>query len=110
MTRQGSEQLWRKRLDECAKSGKTVVYWCYLNNVSVHQYYYWKRRLAVASSQPTAHQQFMPVALLEAAAAPAAPAVTGVTVHLAGAKIELATGFDPAALRAVVVALSALPC
>ena len=53
MTKQGSEQLWRKRLDECAKSGKTVVYWCYLNNVSVHQYYYWKRRLAVAQPQAT---------------------------------------------------------
>ncbi len=108
MTKLGSEQLWRKRLDECAKSGKTVVYWCYLNNVSVHQYYYWKRRLAVAPPQATQKPEFLPVQVVEAA--PLAAATTGVTVHLAGTKIELATGFDPATLRAVVEALAAIPC
>jgi hypothetical protein len=108
MTRQGSEQLWRKRLDDCANSGKTVVYWCHRNNVSVHQYYYWKRRLAIAPPQPTAPTEFLPVELVEAAPLPAA--ITGVTLRLAGTQIELAHGFDPATLQAVVVALSALPC
>lgn len=108
MTRQGSEQLWRKRLDDCAKSGKTVVYWCHLNHVSVHQYYYWKRRLAAQTTQSTDRPEFMPVELVEALPLPAA--TTGVTLRLAGTQIELAHGFDPATLQAVVVALSALPC
>jgi transposase len=108
MAQLGSTQLWRRRLDDCAKSGKTVVYWCYLNNVSVPKYYYWKRKLAAQPTQAAPGPEFIPVALVEAAPPP--PADTGVTVHLAGAKIELTSGFDPATLRAVVVALSALPC
>lgn len=108
MTRQGSELLWRKRLDDCANSGKTVVYWCHLNHVSVHQYYYWKRRLALAPPPPAAMPEFVPVDVVETAPNPVA--ATGVTVRIAGAAIELAPGFDPATLRAVVVALSAIPC
>jgi hypothetical protein len=108
MSRQGLAELWRKRLDDCAKSGRSVVDWCGYNHVTVPQYYYWKRRLAVASSQPTKKQEFLPVEVVETA--PVCAAATGVTVRIAGAAIELTPGFDPATLRAVVVALSALPC
>ena len=107
MSRQGLAELWRKRLDECAKSGKAVVYWCHLNKVSVHQYYYWKRRLAVEPLQARAKQQFIPVALVETAPIPT-PA--RITLRIAGAAIDVTPGFDPVTLRAVVVALSALPC
>ena len=108
MTRQGLPQLWRKRLDDCAKSGRSVIDWCGYNKVSVPQYYYWKRRLAVEPTQPAHKQEFLPVELVETA--PIGPAATGVTVRLAGAQIELTPDFDPATLRAVVVALSALSC
>jgi hypothetical protein len=107
MAKLGSTQLWRKRLDDCAKSGKTVVYWCYLNQVSVPQYYYWKRKLAAQPTETAPRPEFIPVELGEKAPSPAA---TGVTVCIAGAAIQLAPDFDPATLRAVVVALSALPC
>jgi hypothetical protein len=108
MSKQGLVELWRKRLDDCAKSGRSVVDWCGYNHVTVPQYYYWKRRLAVAQPQAPQQPEFLPVQVVETTPLPAA--TTGVTVHLAGAKIELATGFDPATLRAVVVALSAISC
>jgi hypothetical protein len=107
MTRQGLAELWRKRLDECAQSGESVVYWCYLNKVEPHQYYYWKRRLANIPTQPPATQAFLPVEIVQDApcSAPAA-----LTLRIAGATIDVTPGFDPATLRAIVVALSALPC
>ncbi len=104
MTRQELAQEWRQRLDDFAQSGETVADWCYFNHVSVHQYYYWKRRLAATPAPP----QFLPVALSDTVPAPTA--ATGVTVRLAGAAIELTHDFDPQTLRAVGVALSGLPC
>jgi hypothetical protein len=108
MTREELAQEWRERLEDFAQANTTVADWCYFNHVSVHQYYYWRRRLADTPPQATQQQEFLPVEVIETA--PPIAAATGVTVRIAGAAIELTVGFDPATLRAVVVALSALAC
>jgi hypothetical protein len=109
MSRQGLAELWRKRLDDCAQSGRSVVDWCYYNKVTVPQYYYWKRRLAAEPPQPTHPQEFIPLDILPTAQTP--PAVpAGVTVRIAGATIDVTPGFDPDLLRAVVGALAAISC
>jgi hypothetical protein len=108
MTREDLAQEWRERLDDFAQSNSTVVDWCYFNHVSVHQYYYWRRRLADNLPQATQKQGFLPVEVVETAPLPAV--TTGVTVRIAGAAIELAPGFDPATLCAVVAALATLSC
>ena len=108
MTRAELAQEWRERLEDFAQANATVADWCYFNHVSVHQYYYWRRRLADNPPQAAQKPEFIPVEVVETAPPPAT--ATGVTVHIAGAAIELTPGFDPATLRAVVVALSALPC
>ena len=116
MSKADLAQTWRQRLNECAHSGKSVVDWCYFNQVSVHQYYYWKRRLtdprpqaaAVSVGYSAAPPQWLPVAVEPAAPISATP--TGVSVRLGRVSIEVSADFDPTTLRAVVVALSALPC
>jgi hypothetical protein len=108
MSKPDLAQTWRQRLDECAKSGQSVVDWCYFNQVSVHQYYYWKRRLGSSPPQATAPPQWLPVEVVDTAPISAAP--TGVSVRLGAATIEVSASFDPATLRAVVSALSGLPC
>jgi hypothetical protein len=104
MSREDLAQEWRERLEDFAQAQTTITEWCFYHRIPVHPFHYWKRRLA---SQPTDGPQFLPVHLVEAAPTPAA---TGVTGRIAGATIELTPGFDPDILRAVVVALSALPC
>lgn len=64
-------------------------------------------RLIGIRTQPTAKPEFIPVALLETATI-LTPAV--ITLRIAGAAIDVTPGFDPATLRAVVVALGAIPC
>ena len=108
MSKADLAQQWRQRLDECANSGRSVVDWCYFNQVSVHQYYYWKRRLGAPPPQATAPPQWIPVEVV--ATEPIRTASTGVSVRLGAATIEVSAGFDAATLRAVVVALLALPC
>ena len=108
MTRQELAQEWRERLDDFAQSGRSVVDWCYFNQVSVHQYYYWKRRFAAETAPSSPKDGWIPVEIVEKPAS--SPAATGVTVHIAGAAIQLTAGFDPATLRAVVLALAAIPC
>lgn len=108
MTREGLAELWRERLDDYAESGGTVHEWCRFNSVSEHRYYYWKRRLAAVPPQPSVNQTWMAVNVVDPTPVPLTSG--GVTVRIAGAAIELAPGFDPGMLRAVVTALAAIPC
>ena len=109
MSRKELAHQWQQRLHDCAQSGRSVVDWCYYNKVTVPQYYYWKRRLAAQAPASPTTTALVPVALLETDP-PLAPSATGVSLRLAGTTIEVAHDFDPATLRAVVVALSSLPC
>ena len=100
-------QEWRQRLDDFAASEMTVQDWCDFNRVTPDRYYYWRRRLANEQTQP--HTPcFVPVDLAETPAAPSPS--SAITVRLAGAEIDVRTGFDPALLRAVVAALATSPC
>jgi len=105
--REALAQEWRERLDDFAESEMTVQDWCDFNRLSIHQYYYWRRRLA-ANSQPSASPDFLALDLVHSAPIPTAPG--GVTIRIAGAAIEVTTGFDPAMLRAVVGALATPSC
>ena len=112
----GTVQLWRKLLASVVPGEMTVRQWCEGQGVSLHQYYYWRRRvtaLAEAKTQeahpPTAGKHaWLPVEIAEPTAAPVAP--SRLTVCIAGAAIDVAPGFDPSLLRAVVEALGAQPC
>ena len=108
MTRNALAQEWRDRLDDFAESEMTLQRWCDFNSVSVYQYYYWRRRLASAEPQESAGPHFLAVHIVEAPTLPTPPG--GVTIRIAGAAIEVSTGFDPGILRAVVGALAAQPC
>lgn len=104
-------QSWRERLEDFAQSEMTVQGWCDFNRISLHQYYYWRRKLLRidGASPPSPPTSWMPVDLL----APAAPADFPSTITLrialgtAGAEIDIRSGFRADLLRAVVRALGA---
>ena len=126
MNNPGLEQEWRERLQDYAQAEMTVEEWCHVNRVSIHQYYYWRRRLAapptrallpkganspsngVHSRPNSIHSRWQAVEILESAQ----PSATkgGLSVHIGGATIPVETGFDPQLLRAVVLALATPPC
>jgi hypothetical protein len=108
MSRDQLAQQWRQRLHEFEQENTTIVDFCFRHRIPQHRFFYWKRRLAAEPSHTTATRPaFVAVDLSDNASK---PAQTGVSLRLAGATIDLTQDFDPATLRAVVVALSGLPC
>jgi hypothetical protein len=121
MDRTGSIGLWRRLLSSVVPGAMTVRQWCDEQGVTLHQYYYWRRRVAAVADEKTAEgrpssprvQSWLAVEVLEPAPIPAP--CGGVTVRVTlegypGAAIELQPGFDPTMLRAVVHALVVGPC
>ena len=99
---------WRERLEDFAQSEMTVREWCEFNRVSLHQYYYWRRRLSQPSAKTATTPRWQTVEILDNLQPPTPKA--RLNLHIAGAAIEVSPGFDPALLRAVVSALATQPC
>ena len=108
MSRNELAQEWKQRLAEFEQANTSVVDFCFRNRIPQHQFFYWKRRLAAPQSPPSADAPTF--VALDLRHRTLDPAPTGVTLRLAGATIDLTQDFDPATLRAVVIALSGLPC
>lgn len=100
------DDLWRQRLADLSQSGLSVRQWCEHNGVSKSTYGYWRRKLAEANSTQSEGRGWITVA--HDRSAPTAS--RGLTVRIAGAAIDVETGFDPSLLRAVVLALGNERC
>ena len=106
MANDGLSDLWCKRLNDFARSGLSVRKWCEENGVTECQHTYWRRKLAAADAANTIGAGWLPVAITEALPLSiASTAPVGLTIRIGVAQIDLAPGFDPALLRAVVAAL-----
>ena len=105
--REALAQEWRDRLEDFALSEMTVQQWCDFNALPVHQYYYWRRRLANPKTDHNDNPTWMVLSVVEPAPLPTLP---GLTLHIAGAQMQITPGFDPALLRAVVGALATPAC
>ena len=104
----GSANVWRRLLKSFTPGEMTVRKWCDSQGVALHQFYYWRRRIAAVDAEKSENGRWVAVDVLDPTPTPSAPG--GVTIRIAGAAIELQSGFDPALLRAVVAALGAQPC
>ena len=105
--REALAQEWRDRLEDFARSEMTVQQWCDFNALPIHQYYYWRRRLATPKTDHNDKAGWMTLSVIEPAPLPNTPALT---LRIAGAEIEINPGFDPQLLRAVVGALATPSC
>ena len=105
--REALAQEWRDRLEDFAVSEMTVQQWCDFNALPVHQYHYWRRRLAAKKTDIHDNAGWIALSVVENLSLPTTPAIT---LHIAGAQIEITHGFDPTLLRAVVGALATPAC
>lgn len=46
-------EYWKKRIDDQKASGLNIGDWCDKNNLTRHAYYYWRKRIKIASQDET---------------------------------------------------------
>jgi hypothetical protein len=99
-----SRERWQELIEEHSRSGETVAEWCRFNSISVHSFYYWKRRLGVASpkgsTQGAANQrtQWLSVSTVPLA-------TPGLMLTIGLISIQIRSGFDHELLDAVLTLL-----
>ena len=107
MARTDFIELWRERLEDHAVSEMTVADWCQFNSLPIHQYYYWKRKIAPEDNRPTE----APTGWNAVQVLPDSPEEKpSLTLRIRSAEIEIKAGFDAALLREIVLALESAPC
>lgn len=109
-SRAATRELWMDRLARFPASGLTVAPFCALEAVSLHSFYFCKRRLA-AQTQATTSQEpsrGRGPRLLPVRPQPAAPAVERVLTT--GAVLRLPPGCDLSWVRALVAVLAEPSC
>ena len=109
-SRAATRELWMDRLVRFPSSGLTVAQFCAIEAVSVHSFYFWKRRLAAEAQAATPQDpsgdrgpRLLPVRLQ-----PAAPAVE--LVLTTGAVLRLPPGCDLTWVRSLVTVLGEPSC
>jgi len=102
------EAYWRRQFVEHRSSGKSVAEFCRRRRIPLHQFYWWKRRLASLDDQGRTGQDqsesgFVPVRL------PVFTFSTGMIeiVHPGGCVVRIPPGFDADSLRRVLGTLAA---
>jgi hypothetical protein len=87
-------QQWREHVDRQARSGQSIRAYCEEAGVKVWQLAYWRQALR-------------PKAAAGGFVELRGGGATGVELELAGCRVRVQRGFDPALLREVVAALRA---
>jgi hypothetical protein len=105
--------IWRDRLAACRENELSVSEYCQQYGLATRRFYYWKLRIAkldeglAVKDKPIAPSDKWLCIEPEPAVAPHRDFVV---VKIAGAEIEIGTGFNPTLLRSVVKALGPDPC
>jgi transposase len=109
-SRAATRQLWRDRLARFPASGLTVAQFCAIEAVSLHSFYFWKRRFAAEAQAVTPQDpsndrgpRLLPVRLQ-----PAAPTVELVLAN--GTVLRLPPGCDLTWVRSLVAILGEPSC
>ena len=97
------ERLWRKRLASWKASGLNAREFCDREGLTRTALAHWRKEIAARDSHDA--PAFVPVHITPTLA------VVPLDIALAGGRVvRVPPGFDPAHLRAVVVALEGVPC
>jgi hypothetical protein len=119
------EQFWRRTVADHAQSNLTIKAYCRRKSLSPATFRFWQRELArrdaESTSRPTAERSasstelsrtpaFLPVRVVEDAAAPMTTSSPIEIVLPSGPIVRITDGFNPQALDAVLSVLEARSC
>jgi len=96
-----SLELWRERVAAVQQSGSSATQWCRENGIRPNLFYYWKHQVSRAESVVPDTQWLQTVGT----EGTDEQAQVFITIKIAGAVIEVHSGFSPDLLRSVVQTL-----
>src|SRR5690348_697167 len=95
---------WEQRIAVFKANGQTQAKWCEANDLKLHQFKYWLKRIADSNSTQTSNTQWTSITIEEAAE------VINEALHVkvGKASIEVKPGFNTTLLADVVRTLNTL--
>lgn len=97
-TRESCRKRWEQHIVAWQQSGKGVLKWCIENNLSLTQFWYWRKKFR--SSAETTTKNIPPASFYELIDRHDCPA--GIDILVAGKIIRLHKNFDEATLKACI--------
>jgi hypothetical protein len=76
------ERLWARRMTEWERSGTSRRTWCAANEVSIHTFDYWRRRLRTRVAKRPARQKLVPMVVKSAPTTSSSPSAATVEIAL----------------------------
>lgn len=56
-------KVWEKRIADCKSSGQTQVKWCESNDISIHQFRYWMKRIKDTNDAKKTNNSWVPLVI-----------------------------------------------
>lgn len=96
---------WEQRIADFLSSGQSASKWCAANEISIHQFWYWKKRLKTIDNAVKDSSQWL---TLEMDDSIQESKPSKIVVKVGKTSIEVEHGFDPKLLVNVVRTLQSL--
>ncbi|MFD2444116.1 IS66 family insertion sequence element accessory protein TnpB [Bacillus sp. CGMCC 1.16607] len=95
---------WEQRMDNFISSGQSASKWCIANDINIHQFWYWKKRLKALQTQVTVSSKWLSVEMDDSTE----NSNNALIVRVGQASVEVKSGFDPKLLLDVVRTLRSI--
>ena len=108
MSKKANSEYWQQVVLDQSSSGLTQHEWCEQNNVNIHNFRYWKRRL---ESEPKSIHAVDQLETKWAIITSSEPAIVEhnikptLCIHVGKALVDVSPGFDPESLSTVLSVL-----
>jgi hypothetical protein len=94
-----NQQIWEERVSEQGSSGLTQQQWCEENNINLHNFRYWKRRLSIIHQEASISQRFVAISPISTQAR------TPLQISMGKLAVEIREGVDLSLLDDVIKVL-----
>lgn len=95
---------WEKRIANYMTSGLSASNWCAANEVNIHQFWYWKKKLKTTEDTSNTPSQWITLEMDETMT----DSQSNIVVHVGHVALEVKQGFDPQLLVDVVRTLQSI--
>lgn len=104
MSRSDLRNEWEQRIANFTSSGQSASKWCEANEISIHQFWYWKKRLKTTQNTFSDSSKWLAFEMDDSIE----NSKPKLVVKIGQASLEIEHGFDPKLLADVVRTLQSI--